>query len=65
MRAHSPIVAPLEHQSAWEAHHAAILDDIAPVGAVEQALAERIALLWWRLHRVAVVEHAELVPRPS
>ena len=61
MPLNSPIVAPLEHQSVWEAHGAAILDDLAPVGAVEQALAERIALLWWRLDRAAVVEHAELV----
>jgi hypothetical protein len=61
MRAHSPVVAPLEHLPAWETHRAAIVDDIGPVGALEQALAERIALLLWRLHRVAVVEHAELV----
>jgi hypothetical protein len=61
MRTHSPVVAPLEHLPAWEMHRAAIVDDLAPVGAVEQALAERIALLLWRLNRVAVVEHAELV----
>jgi hypothetical protein len=61
MPLNSPIVAPLEHQSAWEAHRAAIVKDLAPVGAVERALAERIALLWWRLDRAAVVEHAELV----
>ena len=50
----------VEDVSAWAAFRQSVLDDSAPVGAVEEALAERIAELFWRLRRVAPYE-AELV----
>ena len=42
----------------WEAHRAAVLRDIAPVGAVESALATRVAELLWRLARAGAAESA-------
>lgn len=45
-------VVPGEDPDEWEAHRAAVVDDLAPVGKVETLLAERAALLFWRLGRV-------------
>ena len=43
---------PGETVEAWESHRAAIVASLDPVGALETALAERAALLLWRLNRV-------------
>ena len=43
---------PGETVEAWQDHRAAIVGSLAPVGALESALADRAALLLWRLHRV-------------
>jgi hypothetical protein len=51
-------VVPGEDAAAWETHRAAIVQDLAPVGALEEALADRIALGLWRLRRVAAYEAA-------
>jgi len=59
MRAAMPVI-PGEDVEAWEGHRAAIMDALVPVGAMEDALAERIALLMWRLGRVARYETAML-----
>lgn len=40
-----------ETVEAWQEHRAAIVASLAPVGALESALAERVALLVWRLAR--------------
>src|SRR5262249_37353637 len=45
-------VIPGEDPEAWEAHRAAIVEDLKPAGAVELALAEQIAAKLWRLRRV-------------
>ena len=50
----------VEDPAAWAAFRQSVLDDREPVGAVEEALVERIAELFWRLRRVAPYE-AELV----
>ena len=42
---------PGETVEAWQDHRAAIVASLDPVGALETALAERVALLLWRLHR--------------
>jgi hypothetical protein len=47
------VVAPGEPPEAWEIHRAAVLEDLAPAGAVEAALAEQVAAKLWRLGRVA------------
>lgn len=64
-----------DEQRAWRQHVAVLRADLRPVGAVEEALAERVALALWRLKRVAVWEAAliseaieraaEAIPWPS
>jgi hypothetical protein len=49
-------VVPGEDADEWEAHRAAIVDDLAPHGALEFALAEQVALKLWRLGRVLLFE---------
>ena len=55
-----PALPYVERAADCEAHRAALLADLAPEGALEAALAERPALLLWRLDRVAPSEHALL-----
>jgi len=50
----------VEDATAWAAFRQSVIDDRAPEGAVEEALVDRIAELFWRLRRVAPYE-AELV----
>jgi hypothetical protein len=49
-------VPHLEQAEEWEAHLTATMDDLGPSGYLEVALAERVALLLWRLGRVARYE---------
>ena len=51
-------VVPGEDPAAWEAHRAGILDALAPIGLLEVTLAERVALVLWRLGRLARYEAA-------
>ena len=44
----------------WAAHRAGIVAALAPVGALETELAERVASLTWRLRRVVRAETATL-----
>lgn len=44
----------------WTAHLAAVLRDLAPIGAVEGAIAARIAELLWRLARAGAAESATI-----
>ena len=50
------IVVPGENPEEWETHRNAIVDDLAPHGAMELALAEQIAAKLWRLGRVSAYE---------
>src|SRR5262249_42499625 len=50
-----PVVSG-ECPATWEAHRAGVVDSLAPVGALEVNLAERAALLLWRLQRLARYE---------
>src|SRR4051794_34288502 len=59
LRAVQPVV-PGEDLGEWESHRNAIVDDLAPYGALEFALAEQIALKLWRLGRVVRYE-ADLI----
>jgi hypothetical protein len=52
----APILSGLESQEAWEAHREGIFKSLAPVGYIESLLAVRIAILWWRLCRIARYE---------
>jgi hypothetical protein len=57
LRATAQIV-PGEDPGMWEEYRAAVLADQAPVGVLETELAERVAVLSWRLRRVATSEAA-------
>ena len=51
-----PVVPGLESESDWEAHRQGVLESLVPTTHLEYALAERAALLLWRVHRVARYE---------
>jgi hypothetical protein len=51
-------ILPGERAEEWEAHRAGIFASLAPVGALEENLANRVALSLWRLGRVAAYETA-------
>ncbi len=42
----------MEKVEDWEEHRTGILESLQPEGHLEEVLAERVALLAWRLHRV-------------
>src|SRR4051812_37201545 len=54
----SPLATPLESAEEWQSHREGILEDLPPRGQAETCLAERAALLMWRLRRVALAEVA-------
>ncbi len=49
-------VLPGENADEWEAHRGGTVASLAPLGLLEVNLAERIALLLWRLQRLARYE---------
>jgi len=51
-----PVVPGLEKQEDWQEHREGILENLSPVGHLEVTLAERVALICWRLHRVTRYE---------
>jgi hypothetical protein len=55
-----PVVLGYERESDWQDHRAGILRSLAPAGLLETRLAERAALLLWRLDRVARCETAAI-----
>src|SRR5262245_41405956 len=55
LRSELPVL-PGEKARDWEAHRAGILQSLAPVGALEEALAERVCLCLWRQRRVILYE---------
>ncbi len=66
-------VLPCENADEWEAHRAGVVASLSPVGLLEVNLAERAALLLWRLQRLAryeaemiacAMEDAEVPPLP-
>src|SRR5215217_2062801 len=52
IRSPAPVVPGVEKAEEWEDHSAGVLDSLSPGGHLEFVLAERVALLSWRLHRV-------------
>ena len=47
----------------WQTHRTNIIDALAPVGALETALAEHVASVLWRLRRVMMYESASIDER--
>src|ERR671917_53035 len=56
IRSPAPVVPGLEKAEDWEAHRDGMLGSLSPEGHLELVLAERVALLSWRLHRVTRYE---------
>src|SRR5215216_1558426 len=52
----APVVPGLERTEDWQAHGEGVLESLQPEGHLETVLAERVALLLWRLHRVTRYE---------
>jgi hypothetical protein len=52
IRSPAPVVPGVEKREDWEVHRDGMLDSLQPEGHLELVLAERVALLSWRLHRV-------------
>ncbi len=52
IRSPAPVVQGLERAEDWEEHRDGVLESLFPEGHLESVLAERVALLSWRLHRV-------------
>src|SRR3712207_3610254 len=52
----APVIPGMEKREDWQEHRDGILENLAPVGHLEVTLAERVALLSWRLHRVTRYE---------
>jgi hypothetical protein len=66
-------VVPGESAEEWETHRAGVVSSLAPVGLLEVNLAERAALLLWRMQRLAryeaesiasAMEEVEVPPLP-
>ena len=56
IRSPAPVVPGVEKAEEWEEHRDGILESLQPEGHLEEVLAERVALLSWRLHRVTRYE---------
>jgi hypothetical protein len=54
----APVIPRLESVTAWDYHRVTTVSSLGPVNAIEEALAERVALLLWRLGRVTRYEQA-------
>jgi len=52
------VLVPGEDATVWEAFERLLVDELAPVGAVEEFLAHRVASSAWRLLRVERLEGA-------
>ncbi|HZO25212.1 MAG TPA: hypothetical protein VFH48_04375 [Chloroflexota bacterium] len=61
LRSATPVIPRLESPEAWQQHRAATLERLAPAEPLEEALAERIALILWRLGRIARYERQATV----
>src|SRR3712207_5725284 len=56
IRSPAPVVPGVERAKDWEEHRDGVLESLQPEGHLEEVLAERVALLSWRLHRVTRYE---------
>jgi vacuolar-type H+-ATPase subunit H len=56
IRSPAPVVPGVEKKEDWEAHRDGVLESLQPEGHLELVLAERVALLSWRLNRVTRYE---------
>ena len=52
IRSPAPVVPGVEKKEDWEEHRDSVLQNLQPEGHLDLVLAERVALLSWRLNRV-------------
>lgn len=52
----APLIRGQEHQQDWDDHHDGLMESLAPVGRLEEALAEVVAQMLWRLRRIPAYE---------
>jgi hypothetical protein len=63
IRSQDPVIPDVELEEVWESHRQWIVESYEVDGAVEQALANRIASLLWRLERVIAYEQETINDR--
>jgi hypothetical protein len=56
LRSPAPVIPGIERKEDWEEHRDGVLESLQPEGHLELVLAERVALLSWRLRRVVRYE---------
>jgi hypothetical protein len=56
IRSPAPVIPGVEKKEDWEKHRDGVLESLSPEGHLELVLAERVALLSWRLNRVTRFE---------
>jgi hypothetical protein len=56
IRSPAPVVPGVEKEEDWEEHRDGVFESLQPEGHLELVLAERVALLSWRLNRVTRYE---------
>ncbi len=56
IRSPAPVIPGVEKAEDWEKHRDGVLESLQPEGHLEEMLAERVALLSWRLHRITRYE---------
>jgi hypothetical protein len=52
----TPVLPGIESSEEWEYHRAGVIESLDPVGYFQNVLAERVALISWRLGRVVRYE---------
>jgi len=60
LTARAVVLPGVESTEDWTEHRRGIVASLSPIGALETELAERVALLTWRLRRVVRVETATI-----
>jgi hypothetical protein len=60
IRSPAPVIPGLEKAEDWDDHRDGVLESLSPEGHLELVLAERIALLSWRLYRVTRYERESI-----
>ena len=55
----TPVVPAFERQAEWLAHHDQAFQDLAPEGCMQEIIAERIAIITWRLRRLVRYEREQ------
>jgi len=58
VNSNSPVIPGMENEADWLRHRDGIVASLEPVGGMEEYVAQRIAILFWKLNRVLRYEVA-------